>query len=287
MTRLAVIGGLGVLAAFASLLFAQSLGADRLRSHEVRATASLAVASAEAEVQSAKAARTPVYGYTVVNSYPHDPRAFTQGLIFRDGVLYESTGINGQSSLRKVRLETGEVLQRIAIDARYFAEGMTDWGNRLIQLTYTTKIGFVYDISSFTLQRTFDYTGEGWGLTHDARRLIMSDGTAALRFLDPETLRETGRLIVKDGNKPIENLNELEWVKGEIFANVWLTDRIAIISPASGRVTGWLDLAGIRGPVRSGTDDVLNGIAYDAARDRLFVTGKYWSRLFEIQIRRS
>jgi glutamine cyclotransferase len=239
-----------------------------------------------ADAQGAKAA-TPVYGYTVVNSYPHDPQAFTQGLIFRDGVLYESTGLNGQSSLRKVRLETGEVLQRQTVDGRYFAEGMTDWGNRLIQLTYTTKVGFIYDLSTFALQRTFNYTGEGWGLTHDAQRLIMSDGTASLRFLDPESLRETGRVIVKDGSKPVENLNELEWVKGAILANVWLTDRIAIISPDSGRVTAWLDLAGIRGPVRPGSDDVLNGIAYDAARDRLFVTGKLWSRLFEIRIKSS
>jgi glutaminyl-peptide cyclotransferase len=254
MIRAAVIAGFGIIAAFASLLSAQT--------------------------------KTPVYGYTVVNSFPHDPQAFTQGLIVRDGVLYESTGLNGQSSLRKVRLETGEVLQRISVDGRYFAEGMTDWGNRLIQLTYTTKIGFVYDLSTFALQRTFDYSGQGWGLTHDRRRLIMSDGTSALRFLDPETLRETGRVTVKDGDKPIENLNELEWVKGEVFANVWLTNRIAIVAPESGRVTAWLDLSNIRGPVRSGTDDVLNGIAYDAARDRLFVTGKLWPRLFEIRITR-
>jgi len=231
--------------------------------------------------------RTPTYGYTVVKSYPHDPQAFTQGLIFRDGVLFESTGINGQSSLRKVRLETGEVLQRSSVDARYFAEGMTDWGNRLIQLTYTTKVGFVYDLATFSLQRTFDYTGQGWGLTHDTRRLIMSDGTSALRFLDPDTLRETGRVTVTDSGKPIENLNELEWVKGQVFANVWLTDRIAIIAPDTGRVAAWLDLAGIRGPVRSGSDDVLNGIAYDAAGDRLFVTGKLWPRLFEIRMKRS
>ena len=255
MIRVAVILGFGIIAAFASLLSAQT--------------------------------KTPVYGYTVVNSFPHDPQAFTQGLIVRDGVLYESTGLNGQSSLRKVRLETGEVLQRISVDGRYFAEGMTDWGNRLIQLTYTTKIGFIYDLSTFALQRTFDYSGQGWGLTHDRRRLIMSDGSSALRFLDPETLRETGRVTVKAGDKPIENLNELEWVKGEVFANVWLTDRIAIVAPESGRVTAWLDLAGIRGPVRPGTDDVLNGIAYDAARDRLFVTGKLWPRLFEIRIKRS
>jgi glutamine cyclotransferase len=246
----------------------------------------LAVLVSPMDAQRAKAATAPVYGYTVVNSYPHDPQAFTQGLIFRDGVLFESTGVNGQSSLRKVRLETGEVLQRINIDARYFAEGMTDWGNRLIQLTYTTKIGFVYDISSFALQRTFDYTGEGWGLTHDPKRLIMSDGTSALRFLDPETLRETSRVRVLDGSRPVENLNELEWVKGQVLANVWLTERIAIIAPDTGRVAAWLDLTGIRGPARSGTDDVLNGIAYDAARDRLFVTGKYWSRLFEIRIKR-
>ena len=252
----------------------------------IAAIAAIGLLSALEMLSSAQVAKTPVYGYTVVNSFPHDSQAFTQGLIYRDGVLYESTGLNGQSSLRKVRLETGEVLQRISVDGRYFAEGMTDWGNRLIQLTYTTKIGFVYDLSTFALQRTFDYTGQGWGLTRDKRRLIMSDGTSALRFLDPESLRETGRVTVKDGTKPIENLNELEWVKGEVFANVWLTDRIAIIDPQSGTVTAWLDLAGIRGPVRSGSDDVLNGIAYDVARDRLFVTGKLWPRLYEIRIKR-
>jgi glutaminyl-peptide cyclotransferase len=228
--------------------------------------------------------RAPVYGYTVVNSFPHDPDAFTQGLIFRDGVLFESTGRNGTSSVRRVKLETGEVLQRYDVDARYFAEGLTDWGGRLVQLTYTSNVGFVYDITSFALQRTFTYTGQGWGLTHDARRLIMSDGTSALRFLDPETLRETGRIVVKDGGTPIDNLNELEMVKGDVYANVWMTDRIAIISPDSGRVTAWLDLSGIRGPIRSSSEDVLNGIAYDAARDRLFVTGKLWSKLFEIRL---
>ena len=265
MIRRGAIAALGVAAVFQTMSFAQSAGGPR-------ATAT---------------PRTPVYGYTVVNTYPHDPQAFTQGLIVRDGVLYESTGLNGQSSVRKVRLETGEVLQRINVDGRYFAEGMTDWGNRLVQLTYTTKVGFVYDLTTFALQRTFDYTGQGWGLTHDAKRLIMSDGTPALRFLDPETLRETGRVTVREGGRPIENLNELEWIKGEIYANVWLTERIAIIAPDTGRVTAWLDLTGIRGPVRSGADDVLNGIAYDAARDRLFVTGKFWSRLYEIRIKRS
>jgi len=228
----------------------------------------------------------PVYGYEVVNTYPHDRTAFTQGLIYRDGVLFESTGLNGGSSLRKVRLETGEVLQRSAVDKRYFAEGLTDWGSRLIQLTYTTNIGFVYDLSSFAVQRTFDYAGQGWGLTHDTKRLIMSDGTSALRFLDPETLRESGRLVIKDGGSVVDNLNELEFVKGDVYANVWLTDRIAIIALASGRVSAWLDLSGIRGPVRPSGEDVLNGIAYDAARDRVFVTGKLWPRLFEIRVRR-
>jgi glutaminyl-peptide cyclotransferase len=230
--------------------------------------------------------RAPVYGYTVVNTYPHDQKAFTQGLIFRDGVLFESTGQHGQSSVRKVKLETGEVLQRASVDARYFAEGLTDWGTRLIQLTYTTNVGFVYDLASFKLERTFSYPGQGWGLTHDARRVIMSDGTSALRFLEPDTLRETGRITVRDGDRAVDNLNELELVKGEVYANVWLTDRIAIIAPDSGKVTAWLDLAGIRTATRLPTDDVLNGIAYDAAGDRLFVTGKYWSRLFEIRIRR-
>jgi glutamine cyclotransferase len=246
----------------------------------------LAIVAVAFEALPSSQTSTPLYRYTVVNSFPHDPGAFTQGLIFRDGALFESTGYHGTSSLRKVKLETGEVLQRYDVDARYFAEGMTDWGNRLIQLTYTTNLGFVYDLSSFALQKTFTYPGQGWGLTHDTRRLIMSDGTAALRFLDPETLRETGRVVVKDGDRPIDNLNELELVKGNVYANVWLTDRIAIIAPETGRVIAWLDLAGIRGPTRSTGEDVLNGIAYDSARDRLFVTGKYWPRLFEIRVQR-
>jgi glutamine cyclotransferase len=226
----------------------------------------------------------PTYGYDVVKVYPHDPGAFTQGLLFRDGFLFESTGREGRSSLRKVRLDTGEVVQRIDLDARYFAEGLTDWGGRLLQLTYTTNVGFVYDLRTFARERTFSYTGEGWGLTHDGRRLIMSDGTPALRFLDPETQRELGRVTVRDGAQPVDDLNELEFVKGEVLANVWTTDRIAIINPASGAVTAWVDLSGIR--PRSPGIDVLNGIAYDAAGDRLFVTGKLWPRLFEIRLRR-
>lgn len=228
----------------------------------------------------------PVFGYEIVNSYPHDKDAFTQGLLFRDGVLFESTGLKGRSTLRKVRLETGEVLQRIRVDDRYFAEGLTDWGSRLVQLTWETNIGFVYDLASFKRLQTFTYTGEGWGLAHDDRRLIMSDGTPTLRFLDPQTLQVIGQLPVRDGDLPVEDLNELEFIEGEIYANVWTTDRIAIISPATGQVTGWINLAGLMPRGFTSGDAVLNGIAYDAQRKRLFVTGKLWPRLFEIKVRR-
>jgi glutamine cyclotransferase len=227
-----------------------------------------------------------VFGYDVVNVYPHDREAFTQGLVYRDGVLYESTGLKGRSTLRKVRLETGEVLQRQVVDSRYFAEGLTDWGNRLIQLTWDTNVAFVYDLVSFKPLRTFSYAGEGWGLAHDGRRLIMSDGTPTLRFLDPEAFQVTGRVEVRDGSVPVEDLNELEFVNGEIYANVWTTDRIAIIAPATGRVTGWINLAGLMPRAMTAGDAVLNGIAYDAQRNRLFVTGKLWPRLFEIKVRR-
>lgn len=229
-------------------------------------------------------ATVPMFRYEVVRSYPHDPEAFTQGLIYRDGFLYESTGLNGRSSLRKVRLETGEVVQRRAVDTRYFAEGLTDWGSRLLQLTYTTNVAFVYDLTTFALQDTFTYAGEGWGLTHDATRLIMSDGTSSLRFLDPESRRETGRVTVRADGSPVTFLNELEWIRGQVYANVWQTNRIAIIAPATGGVTGWLDLTGLL-PATYAGHDVLNGIAYDAAADRLFVTGKLWPRLFEIKVR--
>lgn len=227
----------------------------------------------------------PTYDYDVVTVYPHDPEAFTQGLIFRDGVLFESTGLNGRSSLRRVRLETGEVLQRHNVPDRYFAEGLTEWAGQLIQLTWTSNIGFVYDVASFRQLRTFKYRGEGWGLTHDDRRLIMSDGTSTLRFLDPATHAETGRLAVRDGTVPVESLNELEMVNGSIYANVWQTDWIAIIAPESGLVTGWLDLRGLLPDGEASEADVLNGIAFDAAGDRLFVTGKLWPRLFEIRVR--
>ncbi len=251
-----------------------------------------------------------VYGYEVVREYPHDTNAFTQGLIYLDGFLYESTGITGRSSLRKVRLETGEVIQQRFVNRRDFGDGLTEWRDRLIQLTPRRRgsapiwnvrsfledvtrhlghnVGVIYDIESFEPRSSFMYRGEGWGITHDDHRLIMSDGSSKLRFLDPETFAELGRLEVFDGNKPVEYLNELEFVDGKIYANVWMQDRIAIIQPDSGQVTGWIDLARLKsrmpplspGPLRP----ILNGIAYDAAGRRLFVTGKLWPKLFEIRL---
>jgi glutamine cyclotransferase len=228
----------------------------------------------------------PVYGYEVVNVYPHDREAFTQGLLYRDGFLYESTGVNGRSSIRKVRLETGEVVQRRNVDRAHFAEGLTEWNGRLLQLTWTTNVAFVYDLETFEPQRPFTYPGEGWGLTHDGTRLIMSDGTPVLRFLDPTTFRELGRITIRDGGRAVDQLNELEFIDGQIYANVWLTDRIAVIKPESGLVTAWIDLEGLLPARDRAGADVLNGIAYDAGQRRLFVTGKLWPRLFEIRIRR-
>jgi glutamine cyclotransferase len=229
--------------------------------------------------------REPIasYGYRIVHTYPHDPGAYTQGLLFRDGFLYESTGLNGHSSLRKVRLETGEVVQQIRVADRYFAEGLADWRDELVQLTWQSQIGFVYGLSTFDRRRTFSYGGEGWGLTQDGVRLIMSDGTPVLRFLDPTSLAEIGRQPVTEGGAPVALLNELEFVKGAIYANVYQTDDILVIEPDSGRVTGRIHLAGLR-PQADRPIDVLNGIAYDAAGDRVFVTGKWWPALFEIQL---
>jgi glutaminyl-peptide cyclotransferase len=246
----------------------------------------LFVASRKEPSASASAAQPVRFGYRVVHVFPHDPQAFTQGLIFRDGFLYESTGLAGQSSLRKVRLETGEVVERRTIDAQHFAEGLADFGDWLFQLTWRSEVGFVYGLRDLTPQRTFTYQGEGWGLASDRTRLIMSDGSSTLRFLDPQSLRETGRLRVTEAGAPVSNLNELEVVKNEIFANVWQTDDIVIIAPADGGVVGRIDLTGLL-PLRdrAGTD-VLNGIAWDRERDRLFVTGKWWPKLFEIELER-
>lgn len=226
----------------------------------------------------------PVSRYQLVKSYPHDRQAFTQGLVYLDGFLYEGTGLNGQSSIRKVRLENGEVVQQRRLDEKYFGEGIAVWGKTLVQLTWQSEVGFVYDLASFDPLKTFGYRGEGWGLTHDGTRLIMSDGTPVLRFLDPATFKETGRLTVKDGVVPVDDLNELEWVKGEILANVWQSQRIARINPKTGQVIGWIDLSGLLSPREAVGTDVMNGIAYDTAGDRLFVTGKLWPRVFEIRI---
>jgi glutamine cyclotransferase len=223
--------------------------------------------------------------YKVIRTYPHDARAFTQGLIYLDGHLYESTGINGQSSLRMEDLDSGRILQLQAVPDRYFAEGLAAWGSTLIQLTWQSHIALVYDRFSFRLLRTFPYEGEGWGLTSDGKSLILSDGTSTLRILDPATFHVERRITVKDHGALIDQLNELEFVHGEIYANVWHTDRIARISPLNGKVLGWIDLAGLLPTSqRSTSEAVLNGIAYDPIHDRLFVTGKLWPSLFEIKV---
>jgi glutamine cyclotransferase len=244
-----------------------------------------AVGGALVAAQQTAEADTPVrFGYEVVRAYPHDPAAFTQGLVYGSGQLYESTGLRGVSSLRQVQLGTGEVVRRLALAPEYFGEGLTLWEGTLLQLTWLSGLGFSYDEVSFDATGTFTYPGEGWGLTHDGRRLILSDGTPWLRFLDPLTQVETGRVEVTDRGEPVRQLNELEFVNGRVYANVWQTDRIAIIAPASGQVTGWVDLAGLLPRDAARRADVLNGIAYDAAGDRLFVTGKLWPTLFEIRL---
>jgi glutaminyl-peptide cyclotransferase len=225
-------------------------------------------------------------GYQVVRTYPHDSHAFTQGLIYVDGHLYESTGLNGRSSIRMVDLSTGQALQKYDLPPEYFGEGLTDWGSNLIQLTWKTHTGFVYDRFSFSLLRTFQYQGEGWGLTHDKKQLIMSDGTSYLRFLDPQSFKETKRIRVSDETgHPVEKLNELEYLRGEVYANIWQTDAIVRISPRTGKVLGWIDLSSmIDKHELETTDAVTNGIAYDSIGDRLFVTGKLWPKLFEIRV---
>ncbi len=229
----------------------------------------------------------PIYGVEVVHAYPHDPSAFTEGLFYLNGYLYESTGLEHHSSIRKVRIETGEVLQKIDIPPQYFGEGIVSWSSRLISLTWKSQVGFVFDLATFKLQKEFHYEGEGWALTQDGKQLIMSDGTPELRFINPQTLLETGRLRVTLEGKPIRNINELEWVKGEIFANVWQTNTILRIDPHSGSVIGLIHLGGLLGPADrvQSPDGVLNGIAYDAKNDRLFVTGKNWPKLFEIRLK--
>jgi glutaminyl-peptide cyclotransferase len=229
----------------------------------------------------------PVYGYTVVHAWPHDPSAYTEGLFYLDGYLYEGTGTISASSVRKVDLHSGKVLQQTPTPWPDYGEGIVAWKDRLIELTWQNHEGFVFDLSTLTPRAKFAYSGEGWSLTTDGTHLLMSDGTPTLRVLDPGTLQQVGHIDVTADGQPVANLNELEWIGGEIYANVWLTDRIARIDPASGKVVGWIDLAGL-GPspdaLPDPTNDVLNGIAYDAAHQRLFVTGKCWPRVYEIRL---
>ncbi|HEY8447696.1 MAG TPA: glutaminyl-peptide cyclotransferase [Thermomicrobiales bacterium] len=228
----------------------------------------------------------PVAGYHVVQSYPHDPDAFTQGLVYDDGLLLEGTGREGKSTLRLVELETGEVLRSVALDTRHFGEGIALLGSRIYQLTWKSRTCFVYDRETFELLTTFEYEGEGWGLTTDGEQLIMSDGSSTLTFRDPETFRAVRQITVEDAGKPVMLLNELEYIGGEIWANVWRTDRIVRIDPETGEVRGWIDLSGLLTPEDRGDHrvDVLNGIAYDPATNRIFVTGKLWPKLYEIEI---
>ncbi len=239
----------------------------------------------ESEPGRAERPSTPRFSFKIVRIYPHDPQAFTQGLVFADGYIYESTGQNGRSSLRQVDLETGEVLRIRHLNERYFGEGIALFDGKVVQLTWLSNIGFVYDRDSFKLLREFPYGTEGWGITFDGKRLIVSDGTATLHFWDPQKLKETGRVVVKDRGAPVNQLNELEFVKGKIYANVWQSNSIAQIDPETGNVVAWIDLDELWAYVDTSRPvDVLNGIAYDAANDRLFVTGKLWPGLFEIEL---
>jgi len=251
------------------------------------AVVSLFLSSRPLSPQSRKipAAPTPEYSFKVIHIFPHDPAAFTQGLAYRGGFLYEGTGLKSRSSLRKVRLETGEVVQRVDLAPEFFGEGITFLGNRILQLTWQSQTGFVYDAADFRLLRKFSYPGEGWGLATSGNEVFMSDGSAEIRVLDGSTLHEKRRLKVHDGSTPVTQLNELEFVEGELFANVWQTDRIARISPQTGKIVGWVDLKGLLSPMYTlEPGAVLNGIAYDAEGKRLFVTGKLWPSLFEIQL---
>lgn len=228
----------------------------------------------------------PVYTYHVVSAYPHDSNAFTQGLIYLNGHLYESTGISGRSSLREEDLDTGRILKFQSLPSRYFGEGLTNWGNELIQLTWQAHTALVYDLNTFRFIRTFTYPWEGWGLTQDGKNLILSDGSSTLHFLDPNTFKQVRSVKVTDHGAPVDQLNELEYIHGQIYSNVWHSNRIAIISPATGDVLKWIDLSGILPPGSTdpSSDAVLNGIAYDSAHDRLFVTGKLWPKIFEIKL---
>src|SRR5215813_1219066 len=225
--------------------------------------------------------------YEVVNSYPHDPTSFTQGLLWHDGGLYESTGQYGQSKLRRLEFPSGRVLKEVNLSRELFGEGLALVNNRLIQLTWQSQRGFVYDLNTFKLEREFSYSTEGWGLTYDGKNLILSDGSSDLFYFDPQTFKTIRKMAVRMNGQPIEELNELEFIDGEIWSNVWQQDLILQIDPSSGTVKSFLDLKGILAPSdKTGVENVLNGIAYDQASKRIFVTGKLWPRIFEIKIKR-
>jgi len=249
------------------------------------ATALILSASLVVFLSENKPQASPVtyYTYSVVNTYPHDTNAFTEGLFYSDGYLYESTGLNGASSLRLVDLATGTVLKQIQLPYQYFGEGITLVNNTIIQLTWQSHIGFIYDKNSFALLGNFTYPTEGWGLTYNGTQLIMSDGTDNLYFLNPITFQRTGQVQVHDGNTSVVNINELEYINGSVYANIWLTNKIAIINPETGQVKAWIDLTGLPAPPPTG-DNVLNGIAYDQTSNRLFVTGKDWANLYQIRL---
>jgi glutamine cyclotransferase len=231
-------------------------------------------------------AAVPTYDFKVVRSYPHDTQAFTEGLLYRDGFLYESTGLNGKSSIRKVDLASGKVLQTKDIPPQYFGEGLTAWGDTLVNLTWQTQTGFVFDLKTFEVKNQFAYPGEGWGLAQNGKELVMSDGTATLRFLDPKTFLEVRRVKVTADGIAVNQLNELEVVEGEIFANIWHTNTIARIDPDTGKITGWIDFSKLYPDAGKGQngENVMNGIAYDAEKKRLFVTGKLWPKIYEVKI---
>jgi glutaminyl-peptide cyclotransferase len=227
----------------------------------------------------------PISSYKIVASYPHSTASYTEGLFYLNGLFYEGTGLKGKSAVMAIQPETGKVLQKVDLPSEYFGEGIVDWGPNLYEWTWTSHVCFVYDRFSLRLMKQLAYSGEGWGMTRTNKEIITSDGSDTLRFRDPETFKEMRHVVVKDGDKTIERLNELEYVKGEIYANVWHSDLVARISPRDGRVIGWIDLTGILPADQKINDEsVLNGIAYDAQHDRLFVTGKQWPKIFEIKI---
>lgn len=257
----------------------------------IRATSRIAILSllalaTLAACQTPPQKSAPKYTFEIVQTYPHDSSAFTQGLVYENGYFYEGTGLRAQSSLRQVRVDTGEIVRKTDLASEYFGEGIAILGDKIFQLTWQSHLGFVYALNDFHFLRQFSYSGEGWGLTTNGRDLFMSDGTSEIRVLDPNTFAVKRRIKVRDGTTPVTQLNELEFIEGEIYANVWQTNRIARISPQTGEVVGWIDLTGLLSPIyRVSEGGVLNGIAYDAQKKRLFVTGKLWPKVFEIRIR--